>query len=394
MRRLQVALGLGLAVSLAGLGAWLAFASRPKAADASLLTRLQSRVSADAVAYTDCSRAQPGAGVLRLLVIGQSNAGNHGQAAPLGSVAVLIQSAQGCFWARDPLPGATGRGGSIWSHLPAALRAQGVEQAPRFTLLAVDAISIADWVAPGSPLNAALDALLKSLRTRKAMPDLVLLQLGEADAMRGTDAAAFRSGLLALSGVLQATGSSAPLIVARSTVCRSAPSVALRGAVTDAARSNSRIRIGPDTDSLRVAADRVDGCHFSQAGLRSAALLWAASIRGALLGDAAAAPLRNAPARQSHSLQAAPAAAFLEIPLRSAPVGAASRLATPVPFLHACPRDGAVPGDEVHVWSGGDGTRGRGTLAHPFTRRSTSATLVRMASSAGTSPKIMPVIAT
>lgn len=213
---------------------------------------------------------------LILLALGQSNAGNHGTAGDDKAIDLIDES--GCLEARDPLPGGTGNGGSIWSRLPAALQARGLARPVLLSVLAVDATTIADWTEANSPLAVRLGQRLSALRAQGAMPAAVLWQQGEADAMQGTSEDAYLEGLQALDRLLRAGNTFAPILLAQSTVCRSMPSAAIQRAQKRAIAGSDRFRAGPNTDSLRFELDRRDGCHFAAEALTAAAALWAAPI--------------------------------------------------------------------------------------------------------------------
>lgn len=215
---------------------------------------------------------------LVLLALGQSNAGNHGQLVR-GQLPPVLTVADGkCLWATDPLPGGTGNGGSIWSRLPAQLAALGLRRPVVLSVLALDATSLADWTDPASPLPQRLRAHIKTLQALHLQPHAVLWQLGEADARLGTTTSAYQNGMRKLAQALYQQRLTAPLLVASSTLCRSAPSSAVRAAVRQLIAGGEPFQTGPDTDTLTGPTMRVDGCHFSAAGLDAAAALWAASL--------------------------------------------------------------------------------------------------------------------
>lgn len=211
---------------------------------------------------------------LVLLVLGQSNAGNHGGALPEGSQLGLV-TPDGCLLAGDPLPGATGHEGSIWTRLPAALRAQGVERPLVLSMLALDGLPARPWVEPGSPVRARLKALLVAMHLHGMPPDFVLWQQGEADAQLRTSARAWQDSLQLLADLLAENSSQARILLARSTTCRSAPDPALHSAAKELEATNPRFRPGANTDTLLAPGQRRDGCHFSATGLTDAAALWA-----------------------------------------------------------------------------------------------------------------------
>lgn len=245
---------------------------------ASLQSRLDGLQHTRPAARVDCARFRA-ARPLVLLALGQSNAANHGEPTPGGSPAIWMMDAGSCSISADPLPGATGTGGSVWSWLPDRLAALGTARPILIQLLAVDASTMDDWVRLDSPLRQRLLATLAANAGAGMAPDLVLWQHGEADARIGTPTTAYLANLKALAQALTEAGSSSPILLALSTVCRTAPATALRDAMRDLPRQDRRFGVGPDTDQLGVTMRR-DGCHWSQAGRQQVAQLWAEALAG------------------------------------------------------------------------------------------------------------------
>ena len=135
-----------------------------------------------------------------------------------------------------------------------------------------------EWTDPRGPLPALLDTLARGLHAAGLAPTLVLWQQGEADARAGTPPASYQQGMRSVAGRLQAAGIAAPLVLAQSTLCRNEPSAPLRAAIVQLASTDSRFRLGPDTDTLAGAPYRNDGCHFAEAGLQAAAERWAQTL--------------------------------------------------------------------------------------------------------------------
>lgn len=179
-----------------------------------------------------------------------------------------------CVMATDPLPGSTGRGGSIWSRLPHYLSAHNLQRPLVLSVMGVDATSIADWTNSQSPLQQRLMNHIMSMKAQGLLPTVILWQQGEADAKMGTVGATYGAGLTNLAEALMQAGADVPIITALSTVCRSLPSANIRAAITTQATQDKRFKVGPDTDTLNDATLRVDGCHFSAVGLDQAARLW------------------------------------------------------------------------------------------------------------------------
>ncbi len=272
-RRLVIGLALAALLMAAGLAASQAWPYwRGLRAQQWLLA---SVVPVQDQADVDCARLRDGKPLV-LLVLGQSNAGNHGSrpsAAP--DSALNLVSPQGCRRVSDPLPGATGRGSSIWSRLPAALRSRGDDRPLVLGLLALDGLHAQPWADPRSPVHSQLFKLVAAMQQQGLPPRFIVWQQGEADARRGTPPADWQATLQTLATQLAATGLSAPILLARSTVCRSEPAAALHAAAAALERQDARFLPGANTDTLLAPRFRHDGCHFSTDGLAAAADLWA-----------------------------------------------------------------------------------------------------------------------
>lgn len=244
----------------------------------SLSTRLEQIVPV--AGHREISCAEVAAShPLVLLALGQSNAGNHGAPPSHTTTPLTLIAERKCIMASDPLPGGTGTGGSIWQRLPAELAMEKYARPVVLSVIAVDATSIGDWTDPHSPLGKRLVAHVAAMRRLGLAPDLMLWQQGEADARIGTAANDYANGLSRLAATLSEAGSTTPIILARSTVCRSAPNTSLRSAIESIVASDRRFRLGPDIDSLSSETFR-NGCHLTSKGLDSAAKLWAAAIIG------------------------------------------------------------------------------------------------------------------
>lgn len=230
------------------------------------------------VSCAEVAAAQP----LVLLALGQSNAGNHGSSSGRVAEPVVLIAEGKCIKAMDPLPGGTGIGGSIWQRLPVLLSANMNSRPIVLSVLAVDTTSIDDWTNSRSPLKTHLASHVEFMRRLGLAPNLVLWQQGEADALMGTGTDDYSKGLDRLAATLNAAGTNVPIILARSTICRSPPNIAIRKAIEATAHGKHQFRLGPDTDTLSDNNLR-SGCHLSAEGLDSAAKMWAETIRTEIL---------------------------------------------------------------------------------------------------------------
>ena len=217
-----------------------------------------------------CPKSAPDMPPLVILALGQSNGGNHGSTRGKSPVGALWFEGR-CYPVADPLPGATGSGGSIWSRLAASLAAD-VPGGLILSVLAVDATSSAEWTREG-PLADRLSSLLDEMRKGRIQVSAVLWQQGEADARAGVSPTQYANSLGVLVRRLREGGIGAPVFVARSTRCGNSGGDNIRDGAAMIAVAGAGVLLGPDTDQLGDAM-RSDGCHFNAAGLDAAALAW------------------------------------------------------------------------------------------------------------------------
>ena len=204
-----------------------------------------------------------------LLVLGQSNAGNHGNERNEAHVRVFYRGH--CYDSTDPLPGMTGDGGSIWSRLAPRLEAD--LHVPLIVApLVIESTMIATWTEKG-PVNDAFGRLIDDLVAARIMPDAILWQQGESDVRLGTDAQEYERSFRKLVTDLRTRGLYAPVFVARSSYCRNQRNGYIQRLQTQLPDRTVGVYAGANTDSLPETL-RVDGCHFTGAGLSQAAQLW------------------------------------------------------------------------------------------------------------------------
>ncbi len=230
----------------------------------------------------ECPAGPPSAAPVVLLILGQSNAANYGETRGRSTSGALWFDGR-CYGVADPLAGGSGRGGSIWSRLPTLARERSSKRELVLVVHAADATRIADWIARDA-ISRRLAEVVTAIRAHNLAISAVLWQQGEADAQAGTDADSYAAGLTTLVQGLRDQGIAAPVLLARSTRCRSGGSDAVRGAMARVAQGDAGVLLGPDTDSLGDAF-RFDGCHFNDNGLQRAASLWLDALRAANVID-------------------------------------------------------------------------------------------------------------
>lgn len=207
-----------------------------------------------------------------LLVVGQSNAANHGEPSARAGPATYALAADGLYPLQDPLPGASGLGGSPWPHWAALQQRARPGSQVVVAAIAQGSSAVADWI-PGGVHAQRLPEVLKALRSQELAVDAVVWHQGETEAWSGGDAAAYAANLRRWIGSVRGLGINAPIYVCiTSRDGQGVINPAIRQAQSLVWNSQERVFAGPDTDSLGDAF-RSDGVHFNARGLEAFASL-------------------------------------------------------------------------------------------------------------------------
>lgn len=229
-------------------------------------------------------RSLAGPGLAVVLTMGQSNAANHGENRYAARGPVYGWYRGRCFRASDPLPGATGDGGSAWGRFGDRAVAAGLATRVLVVPIGVGTTTMADW-APGGYLHRRVAATLRELAGAGVTVTHVFWHQGGSERRSRGDAAnraQYRAGLLALVASLRAAGVAAPVFVARSSIDAAATlSDDIRAAQADVVDPARGIHAGPDDDAL-TGANRFEVVHLSGAGLDRIADEWVAAVRRAV----------------------------------------------------------------------------------------------------------------
>lgn len=222
----------------------------------------------------DCASVL-GANTAVLLILGQSNAGNYGDAAYRSARAVFnFNPADGyCYAADEPLLGATGRKSSPWTRLGDRLIAASLYDKVVLIPIAIGGSSVVDW-AWGAGRTRMVSAVYRALAAGLSITQ-VLWHQGETDALNGMSGETYARHLAVVIRSLRALNVTAPVYVARASLCMDSPR-------NDDIRAGQRavtgrlegVAAGPDTDTLTGQVMRYDGCHFTARGLDAHAQLW------------------------------------------------------------------------------------------------------------------------
>ena len=213
-----------------------------------------------------------------VLAVGQSIASNYGSVPHRPGKQVFSFYNGRCFVGNDPLPGADGDGGSIWSRMGDLLVQRGHAKNVLLVAIGSGGSSVTEWVPDGKLYPRLVDAA-RSLKLAGFKPHVVAWHQGSRD--RAMDPALYgrhlRDIIYAFPFLGMPLGNSSRLFVATHTRCKSDAVPALQAAqhsVVDPARF---VFAGPDMDVLGDEL-KYDGCHYNEFGLKLAANRWLAAI--------------------------------------------------------------------------------------------------------------------
>jgi len=203
------------------------------------------------------------------LVYGQSNSANmHGQRTFQHSPRIVNFFNGRCYKASDPLLGASGRAGSVWTFTGARLLETGKYDHIIFVPAGMNASQISEW-AEGGRFNPMLSDTIRRATKRYKFTHVVFHQ-GETDARIRTTEDEYKKNFLSMVQTIRGLGVDAPVYVSVTSFC--APVMETDNPVAKAQRelvsTRDRILPGPNTDTLNSPEDRFDDCHMSYAGVQ------------------------------------------------------------------------------------------------------------------------------
>lgn len=220
----------------------------------------------------DCKQAIFHRNAAIILTLGQSNITNtiDGRFDPGPNVINFSLYDGKCYFAHDPLLGATNFGGNVATRLASKLVNSGAYQAVIVAPIAVDGTSVKDW-AVGGFLNRRIVVAIKRLHDAGLEPTQVLWHQGEADERTPPDK--YRAAFFSIFSTIRRNGVFAPIYVAQTSICGGGPHESIRQIQRGLVDPSKNILAGPDTDQLGQEF-RYDTCHFNAAGGERHAELW------------------------------------------------------------------------------------------------------------------------
>jgi hypothetical protein len=208
------------------------------------------------------------------LVFGQSNAANYGETRYTSRARVDVLVDGKLLRASDPLPGANGIGGSVWTRLGDLLITAGRYDRVIFVPAAFGGSEISEWTPEVKRHFRLVESQIRSAQGSGLRFTHLLWHQGESDAALGIHPTDYRLRFYAVLKGIRELGVDAPVYVAQATRCGAyGENKDIRWVQRDLVNHDIGIWQGPDTDALGPEY-RHDGCHFSTRGLTAHAGLW------------------------------------------------------------------------------------------------------------------------
>lgn len=207
------------------------------------------------------------------LAFGQSNSANYGLGLKRAGEGVFNFYQDSLYLAEDPMLGADGDGASVWPLLGDLLIASRYYDNVVFATIGVSGSTVSRW-QPGGDLHPSLIATLQSLRVKGLKVTHLLWHQGETDASISTSKDDYKKSFRQMLKSIRQLDIDVPIYVSIATKYQGSPkNHAIRSAQIELAQQADSILPGPDSDQLENSY-RIDGTHFTRAGLDQLARLW------------------------------------------------------------------------------------------------------------------------
>jgi len=215
------------------------------------------------------------------LVFGQSNSGNHGETLYAPKRAVLNFFEGRCYRAVDPLLGATGDGGSVWSRLGDLLIDAGLYERVIFIPIGVGTTTIEEWTRGGYLHRRITNAIVQSRSSGLTITHLFWVQGGSEPRTGGrANTERYKKNFTAMVRSIRGHGVTAPIYLAVATYCDTGPIPDIQAALRELADPKDNIFIGADNDTFyKDPANTWEKVHLSHRGLDLAARAWVDVLR-------------------------------------------------------------------------------------------------------------------
>lgn len=215
--------------------------------------------------------------VMVAVTFGQSHSANYGETrmTPTGKVYQMYQGK--CYKAKDPLLGASGDYGSVWTRLGQYLVDGGVYDSVIFIPIGSGGSSVAQWKQDGEYFPR-LSSAIKLAGERGFTITHFLWHQGEAD-MGKLSTDEYKNDFSDMLSGIRSLGSTAPIFVPVSSACDGRNAADIQKAQQELTDGSAKIYAGPDTTTI-PASHTWQSCHYSTLGLQELATLWYYKIKG------------------------------------------------------------------------------------------------------------------
>jgi lysophospholipase L1-like esterase len=213
--------------------------------------------------------------VIIALTLGQSNAGNYGQTLYYVKHDVYFWNNSMLYRYKEPVPGASGKGGSVWGMLGDLFIEKNFCDKAVFVSIAKGSTSVQSWSE--GECSITLKKVLADLKKHNIKLTHVFWHQGEEDNLYKTPPLLYKLRLGKVIDIIRSYGQEAPVFVSVATFnpwAKNKLSIELRKAQLDFIKENHSVFAGPDTDTLISHTDRFDGIHFSGSGMKKYSQLW------------------------------------------------------------------------------------------------------------------------
>jgi hypothetical protein len=213
--------------------------------------------------------------VMVAIVFGQSNSANFGESRKRANEGIYNFYKGKLYRAEDPLLGATGNQGSVWTRLGDRIIEEKLYDEVIFIAIGVGSTSIARWTTGGDLHSRIINAISEVTQSGLKVTHLLWHQ-GESDI--GTSKQEYKKMFMHMLYDIRSRGIEAPIYVSIATRCGRSILNEIQEAQTELVDISSEIYPGPNTDNLGFCY-RYDGCHFSDEGLEKYADLWIEKLK-------------------------------------------------------------------------------------------------------------------
>lgn len=212
------------------------------------------------------------------LVFGQSQSANYGETKYCSQEKVYSYYKGKFYKAEDPLLGAEGQRGSVWTRLGDKLIINGIYDQVLFIPLGAGGSVIERWT-PDGDLHYRIDESIVQLNYYDLEITHLLWHQGSANSWQHSleSAESYKINFNQMLDSIRGSGVHAPIYVCVSTYSYGNYDEFIRQAQKDLVDIDNKIYPGPNTDKLDASL-RFDGVHFSDEGLEALADLWLEKI--------------------------------------------------------------------------------------------------------------------